>query len=151
MVLLAALTLAALTGCGKSGSSGNGIASKSAEEIVSESKAAANAAGSVHVLGSLTSGGAPVKLDLNLVAGKGAQGEISQNGASFKLILVGGNTAVYQRQPRLLSQPRRLGGRPAVQRQVAEGLRDERRICLIQAARGHAPIGRYHARRRRGP
>jgi hypothetical protein len=86
---LVALVLVALAGCGGS-SGGNGIASKSAQEIVSESKAAADSASSVHVAGSLNSGSTPVTLNLNLVAGKGASGELSQNGASFKLILVGG-------------------------------------------------------------
>jgi hypothetical protein len=89
---LLALALPALTGCGSSSSSDSGITSKSAEQIVKESTAAADAASAVHVSGSLKSGATPVTLDLSLVAGKGAQGEISQNGASFKLILLG-NTA----------------------------------------------------------
>jgi hypothetical protein len=104
------LALVALAGCGKSSSS-NGTASKSAEQIVSESKAAADAASSVHVSGSLKSGGASVKLNLNLAAGKGAQGEISQNGASFKLILVG-NTAYISGSPAFY---RSLGGSAAAQ------------------------------------
>lgn len=105
------MVLVALAGCGKSGSSGNGITSKSAEEIVKESKAAADAATAVHVSGSLRSGSAPVTLDLSLVAGKGAQGEISQNGASFKLILVG-NTAYISGSPAFY---RSLGGSAAAQ------------------------------------
>ena len=110
-VSLLLLVLAALTGCGKSGSSGNDITSKSAEEIVKESKAAADAATAVHVSGSLKSGGAPVTLDLSLVAEKGAQGEISQNGASFKLILVG-DTAYISGSPAFY---RSLGGSAAAQ------------------------------------
>jgi len=108
---LLALALVVLAGCGKSGSSGNGISSKGAEEIVKESKAAADAATAVHVSGSLKSGGAPVTLNLSLVAEKGAQGEISQNGASFKLILVG-NTAYISGSP---SFYRSLGGSAAAQ------------------------------------
>ena len=104
------LALVALAGCGKS-SGGNGTASRSADQIVSESKAAADAASSVHVSGSLRSGSAPVTLDLNLVAGKGAQGEISQNGASFKLILVD-NTAYISGSPAFY---RSLGGSAAAQ------------------------------------
>ncbi len=109
--LTLALALVALAGCGKSGSSGNGVASKSAEEIVKESKAAADAATAVHVSGSLKSGGAPVTLNLSLVAEKGAQGEISQNGASFKLILVG-DTAYISGSPAFY---RSLGGSAAAQ------------------------------------
>lgn len=103
------VALVALSSCG--GSSSNSIASKSAEQIVSESKVAADAATSVHVSGSLQSGGTPVTLDLNLVAGKGARGEISQNGASFKLILVGG-TAYISGSPAFY---RSLGGTAAAQ------------------------------------
>jgi hypothetical protein len=97
-------------GCGSS-SSGNSIASKSAEQIVSESKATADAATAVHVSGSLKSGGTPVTLDLSLVAGKGAAGEISQNGASFKLTLLG-NTAYISGSPAFY---RSLGGSAAAQ------------------------------------
>jgi hypothetical protein len=101
--------LAALAGCG--GSSGNGVASKGATEIVDESKLAADGATSVHVSGSVNSAGSPVTLDLNLAAGKGGKGEISQNGFTFKLILVGdtayisGGSAFY----------RHLGGAAAAQ------------------------------------
>lgn len=102
--------LFALVGCGSS-SSGNSIASKSAGQIVSESKAAADSASSVHVSGALNSGGSPVTLNLNLVAGKGARGEISQNGASFKLILVG-KTAYILGSPAFY---RSLGGAAAAQ------------------------------------
>lgn len=87
------LALGALAGCGSSSSSNN-IASKSATEILTESKAAADSASSVHVSGSIKSGAAPVTIDLNLAAGKGARGEISENGASFKLILVGGTAYI---------------------------------------------------------
>jgi hypothetical protein len=86
-----ALALPALAGCGSS-SSGNGIASKSATEIVDEAKTAADSATSVHVSGSVKSAGSPVTLDLDLASGKGGKGEISQGGFNFKLILVG-NTA----------------------------------------------------------
>lgn len=93
------VALGALAGCG--GSSGNGVASKSAEEIVKESTLAAQSASSVHVSGSVGSSGSPITLDLNLAAGKGGTGEISVNGLSFKLILVGdtaymsGSSAFY--------------------------------------------------------
>ncbi len=104
------LVLVVLAGCGKSSSSSS-ITSKGAEQIVSESKAVADAASAVHVAGSLKSGGTPLTLDLNLVAGKGAKGEISQNGASFKLILVG-NTAYISGSPAFY---RSLGGSAAAQ------------------------------------
>ena len=95
-LLLTALLLllpAPLAGCGSSSSSpGNGVASKSATEILDEAKTAADSATSVHVSGSVKSAGSPVTLDLNLASGKGGKGEIAQGGFTFKLILVG-NTA----------------------------------------------------------
>ncbi|HWX88000.1 MAG TPA: hypothetical protein VNX67_07490 [Solirubrobacteraceae bacterium] len=106
---LVAVALVALAGCSKSSS--NSITSKSAEQIVGESKAAADAASAVHVSGSLRSASVPVTLNLNLVAGKGAQGEISQNGASFKLILVG-DTVYISGSPAFY---RSLGGSAAAQ------------------------------------
>jgi hypothetical protein len=107
---LLALGLAMLTGCGSS-SSGNGVASKSANEIVSASKAAADEASSVHVSGSLVTSGAHVTLDLSLASGKGAAGSLSENGMSFKLIMVG-DTAYINASPAFYRQ---LGGAAAVQ------------------------------------
>lgn len=107
---LLVLTLPALTGCGSS-SSGNGVASKGAQQIVAEAKSAADSASSVHVSGSVNSGGSPVTLDLSLASGKGATGEVSQNGSTFKIVIDGetayisGSDAFY----------RKLGGSAAAQ------------------------------------
>lgn len=90
---LFALALTALVGCGSS-SSGNGVESKSAEEIVKEAKSAADEASSVHVSGSVTASGSPVTLDLSLATGKGATGQISQSGSTFKLIIDGSNAYI---------------------------------------------------------
>ncbi|HEY5194481.1 MAG TPA: hypothetical protein VIJ39_11510 [Solirubrobacteraceae bacterium] len=106
-----AIAVVAFAGCGSSSSSSNNIASKGAEQILSESKLAADNATSVHVSGSLNSGGAPVTLDLNLVSGVGARGELSENGASFKLILLG-STAYISGSPAFY---RSLGGSAAAQ------------------------------------
>jgi hypothetical protein len=111
MSLLLLLALPPLAGCGSSGTSGNGVSAKSAPEIVRESKSAADAATSVHVAGALKSGSSPVRLDLDLVAGKGARGEISQNGTAFKLIIVG-DTAYISGSPAFY---RSLGGAAAAQ------------------------------------
>ena len=107
---LLALALPALAGCGSS-SSGNGVASKSAEAIVGEAKAAADAATSVHVSGSVKSSGSPVALDLNLAAGKGATGQISQNGSTFKIV-IDGSTAYISGSDAFY---RKLGGSAAAQ------------------------------------
>jgi len=93
IVLLALLALAlAVAGCGSS-SSGNGIESKSPEQILEATKHAASQASSVHIRGSIVTGGKPITLDMELLAGKGGKGTISQEGFTIQLIQVNG--AVY--------------------------------------------------------
>jgi hypothetical protein len=88
---LAGLALAAVlfAGCGgSSSSSGNGLASKSPDQIVAAAKAAATGAASVHIAGSIISENKPISLDMELVAGKGAQGRISLEGLPIDLVEV---------------------------------------------------------------
>jgi hypothetical protein len=106
-----ALSVSLLVGCGGGSSSDNGVTSKSADQIVNAARTAADSASSVHVSGSIVTGGAPVTLDLTLAAGKGATGEISENGLKFKLIMTG-NTVYISGSPEVY---RRLGGAAAVQ------------------------------------
>lgn len=82
-----------LGGCGSS-SSGNGIAAKSPTDIVAAAKVAADAANSVHVSGSIVSGGSPITLDLNLLAGKGGRGQLTENGLGFELIETDGTVYI---------------------------------------------------------
>jgi hypothetical protein len=90
-----ALLLTVLAGCGggssssSSSSSGNGIADKSPADILVATKTASDGAKSVHVSGSIVSDGAPITLDMNLLAGKGGRGQLSESGLSFELIQVG--------------------------------------------------------------
>ena len=102
---LAALLVAALAGCGgssSSSSSGNGIADKSPAEILAATKVASDAATTVHVSGSIVSNGSPITLDMNLLAGKGGRGQLSESGLAFELIQVGqtvyikGSAAFYK-------------------------------------------------------
>src|ERR1700687_2846669 len=87
---LALIVIAALlVGCGSS-RSGNAVAAKSPADMVVATRAAADAAKSAHVAGSIVSGGQPVTLDLNLVAGKGGRGQLSESGLGFELGAVGG-------------------------------------------------------------
>ncbi|MCW3067884.1 MAG: hypothetical protein JWL67_509 [Solirubrobacterales bacterium] len=90
LVLL--LFAAMLGGCGSS-SSGNGIASKSATQIVAAAKAAADGAATVHVSGTVTSERKPLTIDMELVKAKGGRGRIAIAGVSINLVRVGG--AVY--------------------------------------------------------
>jgi len=82
--LMSALAVAgAISACG--GSSGNGVASKSPDAIVAAATSAVDSAKSLHVAGSIVSGGSPIMLDLNLVANRGGRGQMSENGLSFRI------------------------------------------------------------------
>lgn len=97
-------------GCGGSSSAGSGLAAKSPTEIVAAAKSAADGAASVHVAGSIAEG-VPLSIDMQLLAGKGGRGHITQNGLTFELITLGdtlyikGNPAFY----------RHIGGAAAAQ------------------------------------
>jgi hypothetical protein len=69
------------------------VASKSANEIVAASKAAADAARSLHVSGSIVSNGSPITLDLDLATG-GGKGHLTLNGLGFELIQTGGTVYI---------------------------------------------------------
>jgi hypothetical protein len=92
--LALALAAASLIGCGGSSSSGNGVADKAPSDIVAAAKVAADAATTVHVSGSIVSSGAPITLDMNLLAGKGGRGQLSENGLAFELIQTGGTVYI---------------------------------------------------------
>lgn len=81
----------AISACG--GSSDNGVASKSPDSIVTAAMGAIDGAKSVHVAGSVVSGGSRITLNLDLLSGKGGRGEMSQSGLSFQLVDV--RQAVY--------------------------------------------------------
>jgi hypothetical protein len=87
MTVCAVVSAATLAACG--GSSGNGITSKSADDIVNAASKAITHASSVHVAGSITSGGVPLNLDLTLASGKGGTGQMSEGGLAFKIVSLG--------------------------------------------------------------
>lgn len=89
----AVLAAAALSACG--GSSGNGVASKSASDIVKAASNATTHAKSVHVAGSITTSGVPLNLDLSLVSGHGGRGQVSKGGLAFRVLDVGQTVYLY--------------------------------------------------------
>ena len=90
LAAVSALVALALAACGgSSGGSTRGVASKSPDQIVSAATNAVAGVSSVHVSGSMLSGGQPVTLDLNLVAGKGGKGSMSQNRLGFRIVAIG--------------------------------------------------------------
>lgn len=86
--LVAVLAAAVIAACGGSSSSGNGIASKSASQIVTAATNALESAKSVHVAGSASDSGQTVSIDLTLVSGQGAQGSLDLQGSKLNLIAV---------------------------------------------------------------
>lgn len=117
----------ALAGCAGS-SGGEDIASKTPAQIVAASQTAADAAGSVHVSGSIVNGGSPITIDLSLLAGKGAVGSFTQSGSGFELVRSGATIyirgdAAFYRHLAGPSAARLLGGRwlkaPATSRSFA--------------------------------
>ncbi len=86
-VLLVAVGLVA--GCGGSGAKSNGVAEKTADQIVADAQNAIDDATAVHVKGAGTSGGSPLELDLHLVAGKGGAGTLAVGGLRFEIVRIG--------------------------------------------------------------
>ena len=87
VLVLAGLVLAGCGGHGKSASS-NGEASKSANTVLADAKAAADGASSAHVSGSISSAGTPITIDLSM-GGDKAKGSMSTNGLEFDLVRIG--------------------------------------------------------------
>jgi hypothetical protein len=141
----------ALTGCGGGAATANGVATKPAAEVVADAKAAADAATSVHVSGSLVSNGSPVTLDLDLLAGEGGRGQVSEDGLSFELIHLGetvylkGSPAFYQHlggataaqllQGRWLKAPATIGSFASL-----ASLTDLRRLVDMAVAINGTPV-----------
>lgn len=94
---LALLVAAAVGGCGGSARNGdapaNGLASQSAQQILDASGQAARGAHSVHVSGTISDQAQPLRLDLDVVNGKGASGTITVSGLRVDVVDVA--NAVY--------------------------------------------------------
>jgi hypothetical protein len=94
-LLVVLLIATVLAGCGgSSSSSGNGVAGKTPAQILAATKAASDTATSVHVSGSIVSEKSPITLNMNLLAGKGGRGQLSESGLAFELIQVGGTVYI---------------------------------------------------------
>jgi hypothetical protein len=86
------VTAALLAGCGsshRSAAKANGVASKSATQVLAAAKTAVASASSVHVSGSIVSGGTPITVDLSMATGKGAKGSMTTSGLAFDIVAVG--------------------------------------------------------------
>ena len=92
-LLVVAPLLAACGGGG--GGTDNGVAAKSADEIVADALAAGKEAQSVSVHGGTNAGSDPLELDLHLVAGEGGEGHLVANGLSFDIVRIG-DTAYFK-------------------------------------------------------
>jgi hypothetical protein len=89
LALVAAAVL--LAGCGGSTKAAppNGEASKPAQQVLADAKAAATSASSAHVAGKLVSDGTRITLDLSMARDEGAKGSVSVNDLGFDLVKIG--------------------------------------------------------------
>jgi hypothetical protein len=79
-------------GCGSkkaSAPTSNGVAAKTAAQIVVDVRAAMKSATAVHVAGSGLSSGSKLVIDLHLDASKGGEGFVSVGGISFDIVRIG--------------------------------------------------------------
>lgn len=100
-----ALALLALSGCG---SSDNGVASKSAKEILQASKAAAISASSVHVVGASRVQTSSSTINARLAHGSG-RSRVSLLGRGYEAIRIGSTVYVKGSQALYASLSARLG------------------------------------------
>jgi hypothetical protein len=104
LALALAVTVALLAGCGghSKAAAPNDEATKPAQRVLADARAAATGASSAHVSGSIRSSGTPITLDLSTARGRGAKGSMSTNGLKFDLVRIGdtlyirGSDAFYQ-------------------------------------------------------
>lgn len=94
---LLAPALALVTALAACGGSSNGEAGKPASRIVDDALAAAKAAKTVHVIGTIDSGGDQIAIDLRLVNGRGGVGTVTYKGDKADVMRVG--QQVYFRAP----------------------------------------------------
>jgi hypothetical protein len=94
LLLLATVLLA---GCGGGGGGGNdnGVADKTADEIVADATTAAKNADTVYIHGSGTNEGQELAIDLHLVADEGGAGHLTVGGLSFDIVRIG-DTAYFK-------------------------------------------------------
>ena len=82
----------AVAGCGSSSpggsTSGNGEASKSGQQVVTDAVKAAEGASSFRMSGTINTGGQQIGLDLTIAKGKGAQGSMTLGGQKVDLVIV---------------------------------------------------------------
>jgi hypothetical protein len=76
-------------GCGGSGTKSNGESGKTAQQVLTDARNAAESASAVHVAGSISSNGSAITLDIHVTNGKGGKGELAEQGLSFQLVRVG--------------------------------------------------------------
>jgi len=91
-----------LTGCGGSSTSSNHEASKRAAQILTDTRNAAQAAQTVHYVGTIAQSGQRIHIDLHLVAGRGGAGTLAIGMRTIQIVRIGkkayfkGSAAFYR-------------------------------------------------------
>ncbi len=145
-LLALALALAlAIAGCGSSSPAGNGVASKSPARIVAIATAAATAAESVHVAGSILSEGKPISLNMELDAEKGGMGRVTLGKLSVDVVNV--DRAVYVKAgSAFYSRFAAPAAARAAAGEMAAGLERQRAAGFVHRTDRTAQAAEQHAR-----
>jgi hypothetical protein len=117
---------ALLAGCGDSVPSANGLSRKTPAQIVAAARAAATSAATVRVAGSILDGSTPIFVHMELVAGKGGQGQVALEGFSVKLVDV--DNSLYINSGAAFYE--RFAGRAAARRLQGKWLKGSARGAL---------------------
>lgn len=83
------LVACVISACGGGSSSGNGVAAKSPNQIVSAALSAIDGAKSAHIAGKVVSGNSTITLNLHLASGRGGKGTMSEGGLGFQIEVIG--------------------------------------------------------------
>ncbi len=110
--VLAAAAVGGLAACGGGSGSDNGVASKSPDAIIAATRQALTNVKSAHVAGTIASSGQSSSFDLDLLAGRGGRGRMTQGGLRFDILVIGA-TSYMRGSPAFL---RHYGGAAAIAR-----------------------------------
>jgi hypothetical protein len=86
---VAALWLAAGSNAAGSGGAPSVASLKTPAQILAAAVQAVDGATSVHIVAAGTSGGRPLRFDLKLVAARGGEGTVTENGLTFQMVRIG--------------------------------------------------------------
>ncbi len=88
-VTASVLSFTAGPNAASAGRSSGTASSPTPNQILATAQKTVDAATSVHIVAAGTSNGQPIAIDLTLVAGRGGEGTITENGLTFRIVRIG--------------------------------------------------------------